>query len=47
MIYIRDTGRFQIFEVLMAFFGAAPPFDLEILGVLNGNSLPILRNIRV
>ena len=26
----------------MAFFSAAPPFYLEILGVLNGNSLPIL-----
>ena len=29
----------------MALFGAAPSFDLEILGVLNANILPISRNI--
>ena len=31
--------------VLMTFFGVAPSFNLEILGVLNDTILPILRNI--
>ena len=33
------------FLTVMALFGAAPSFDLEILGVLNANILPISRNI--
>ena len=31
--------------VLMTFIGVAPSFNLEILGVLNDNILPISRNI--
>ena len=31
--------------VLKKFFGMAPSYDLEILGVLNANSSPIFRNL--
>ena len=41
----RGDGRCKMFGVLMTFFGVVPSFDLEILGILKANILPILRNI--
>ena len=43
---LRGAKRCKRLKVLMTFFGKAPSFDLEILGVPCANILPISRYIR-
>ena len=43
-MYLQGHRKIKVLEVLVKFFGLAPYFDLEILGVLNANILHILRN---